>query len=182
MTYALLLYCRSLSVEGCGAEAPEPWGQAWHRDTDGSQSKWAPGRHPIPMPVTFIPGVPAPDHLSDERAAPYMFSSKYGMRSLIIHGRTLRSSHPDIIRLPTGHWLLFVLTNLHIRDSSRCFVGPSCLRNTLLLTDSILCTRGWDSDTIAAPRLTWETSATIGCAICLRYDRHTAAISLSQRV
>ena len=182
MTYALLPCC-----------APSRWRAAEQklqshgdrRDTvilTDHRASGLPGRHPIPMPVTFIPGVPAPDHLSDERAAPYMFSSKYGMRSLIIYGRTLRSSHPDIIRLPTGHWLLFVLTNLHIRDSSRCFAGPSCLRNTLLPTDSILCTRGWGSDTIAAPRLTWETSATIGCAICLRYDRHTAAISLSQRV
>lgn len=104
MTYALLP-CYAPSRWRAAEQKLQSHGD--RRDTviltDGSQSEWAPGRHPIPMPVTFIPGVPAPDHLSDERAAPYMFSSKYGMRSLIIYGRTLRSSHPDIIRLPTGH-------------------------------------------------------------------------------
>ncbi|WP_296164330.1 hypothetical protein [uncultured Porphyromonas sp.] len=60
------------------------------------------------------------------------------MRLLIIRSGPHRDPSPDFIRLPTGHKLLFVHANLHLRDSSRRFTGPLCLRNTLLPTDSIL--------------------------------------------
>lgn len=67
----------------------------------------------------------------------------------------------DVIRLPTGHSLLFVLANLHDAGHYPA-LHRSALSPQYLATYRQHPPRGWDSDTIAAPRLTWEALALIG--------------------